>query len=49
MIKALVSGSGGRMGGRIIAALADQKNIAVAGAFEKRGRGRSPGSGQTAS
>jgi 4-hydroxy-tetrahydrodipicolinate reductase len=37
MIKALVSGSGGRMGGRIIAALADQKNIAVAGAFEKRG------------
>ena len=37
MIKALVSGAGGRMGGRIIAALADQKEIALAGAFERRG------------
>lgn len=37
MIKALVSGAGGRMGGRIVAALADQKEITLAGAFEKRG------------
>jgi 4-hydroxy-tetrahydrodipicolinate reductase len=38
MIKALVSGAGGRMGGRIIAALADQKEITLAGAFERRGQ-----------
>ena len=37
MIKALVSGAGGRMGGRIIAAVADQKGISLTGAFEKRG------------
>jgi 4-hydroxy-tetrahydrodipicolinate reductase len=37
MIKALVAGAGGRMGGRIIASLEDQEGIALAGAFEKRG------------
>jgi 4-hydroxy-tetrahydrodipicolinate reductase len=37
MIKALVAGAGGRMGGRIIAALEDQEDIALAGAFERRG------------
>ena len=37
MIKALVAGAGGRMGGRIIAALDDQEGITLAGAFERRG------------
>jgi 4-hydroxy-tetrahydrodipicolinate reductase len=37
MIKALVAGAGGRMGGRIVAALDDQEGIVLAGAFEKRG------------
>jgi len=37
MIKALVAGAGGRMGGRIIASLDDQEGIALAGAFERRG------------
>jgi 4-hydroxy-tetrahydrodipicolinate reductase len=37
MIKALVAGAGGRMGGRIVASIDDQEGIALAGAFEKRG------------
>ncbi len=37
MIKVLVSGAGGRMGSRIVAALEDQDGIALGGAFEKRG------------
>jgi 4-hydroxy-tetrahydrodipicolinate reductase len=37
MIKVLVAGAGGRMGGRIIAALEGQKGIALGGAFEKKG------------
>lgn len=36
-LTALVAGAGGRMGGRIIATLAEQKDIALTGAFEKRG------------
>ena len=37
MIKVLVAGAGGRMGGRIIAALEGQEEIALGGAFEKKG------------
>lgn len=37
MIKAIVAGAGGRMGGRIVAALEDQEGIVLSGAFEKRG------------
>jgi len=37
MIKVLVAGAGGRMGGRIIAALEGQEGIALGGAFEKKG------------
>lgn len=37
MIRALVAGAGGRMGGRIAAALDGQENIVFAGAFEKKG------------
>jgi len=37
MIKVLVAGAGGRMGGRIVAALEGQEGIALGGAFEKKG------------
>ncbi len=37
MIRALVAGSAGRMGGKIIAALEGQKRIVLTGAFERKG------------
>jgi 4-hydroxy-tetrahydrodipicolinate reductase len=45
MTKALVAGAGGRMGGRIIAAMEEHEGIALAGAFERRGH---PSSGTDA-
>ncbi|MCL2669822.1 MAG: 4-hydroxy-tetrahydrodipicolinate reductase, partial [Syntrophaceae bacterium] len=37
MIKAIVTGAGGRMGGRIISLLADAAGISLGGAVEKKG------------
>ena len=37
MVKVMVAGAGGRMGGRIIAALEGQEGIALSGAFEQKG------------
>jgi dihydrodipicolinate reductase len=37
MIKAIVTGAGGRMGGRIIGLLSDNKDIKLAGAVEQKG------------
>ena len=35
MIKVIVAGAGGRMGGRIVQLIAESKDMIVAGAFEK--------------
>jgi 4-hydroxy-tetrahydrodipicolinate reductase len=37
MIKAIVTGAGGRMGGRIISLMAADKDIQLAGAVERLG------------
>ena len=37
MIRAVVAGAGGRMGSRILAALLEEKDFAVTGAFERAG------------
>ena len=37
MIKAIVSGAGGRMGGRIISLLSQEQDIKLAGAVEQKG------------
>jgi 4-hydroxy-tetrahydrodipicolinate reductase len=48
MIKAIVSGAGGRMGGRIISLIAETRGIELAGAVERKGHpliGRDVGEG----